>query len=127
MAYRIYETVEALQEKIDQYFDKCEKDSTFPDRANMLLFLGISEDTIERYERDGDKYPGYAEPIKNAKLRREGMLARGIFGGDSKEVTGMIFLSKQPSNGGYTDRPAMAIEAKELTIKIDGLGEGAFG
>lgn len=40
---------------------------------------------------------------------------------------GIIFLLKQPKNGGYIDKPVIDVHAQELTIKTDGIGgDSAF-
>ena len=40
---RKYDTAEDLEKKVDQYFAVCEKDDVIPYRANMCLYLGISQ------------------------------------------------------------------------------------
>ncbi len=94
-----------LKTRIDEYFTECEKTGTFPDEAGMRVFLGISKDTVERYLSNEDgKYGGFAAVIKNARDKRESMLVRDIYQSGAKEATGKIFLSKQPTNGGLSDR-----------------------
>lgn len=100
-----FSSPEELEAKINEFFQLCEKEGKFPSEAAMCVYLDISRDTLERYmreERDIDK--GFAEPIKKARTRREALLVDEIYAATGKDVTGKIFLSKQPSNGGLSDR-----------------------
>ena len=54
------------------------------------------------------------------------MLVRSIASSDSREATGKIFLAKQPSNGGLTDRPMATADAPTVTIRVEGVGDNAF-
>jgi len=116
---------EALEAKINEFFQQCEEKGLFPSEAAMCVYLDISRDTLERYmreERDIDE--GLAEAIKKARTKREAILVDEIYKASGKEVTGKIFLSKQPSNGGLSDRHDInANQDIKINVKLDLTGK----
>lgn len=114
-------TPEALETKIDAYFAECEALETFPDRANMIIHLGLPSDVYQRFETNVDnKYAPYAELLKKARLRREGWLSKAMFS-DKNKAQSAIFQLRQPFNGGYSDKQE---DTGTLTVRliIDGGG-----
>lgn len=124
---RDYPTPEALEAKIDEYFDHCiEAGDIFPDDAGMLEYLGLRPRSIEAYIYEDEQKDGYREVLDRAKMRRESWLARRMVS-EPRLATGCLAALKQPKNGGYIDRPQVQVEAKTLIIKTEGVGEDAFG
>lgn len=111
-------TPEELQAKVDEFFDKCERDCTPPLLPQMLLYLGIrSRNTVINWCKDD---PAYQEVFDYAQLHREGYLL-GRMVSDNKLAQGCLNALKQAENGGYLDRPADSGESK-VTINLVGVG-----
>jgi len=111
-------TPEELQAKVDEFFDKCERDGTPPLLPQMLLYLGIrSRNTVINWCKDD---PAYQEVFDYAQLHREGYLL-GRMVSDNKLAQGCLNALKQVENGGYLDRPADSGESK-VTINLVGVG-----
>ena len=91
----------------------------FPDRANMILFVGLPTDQYERLESNEDgMWTPYAEVLRKAKLRREGWLTRAMFS-DKNKAQSAIFQLRQTSNGGYSDRQE-APAGLNILLKLEG-------
>ncbi|SHI11397.1 hypothetical protein SAMN02745823_02535 [Sporobacter termitidis DSM 10068] len=109
---------EALEARIGAYFAECEAREVFPDRANMIAWLGLPDDVYLRFETNEDgKYAPYAEVLKRARLRREGWLARAMFS-DKNKAQSAMFQLRQPFNGGYSDKEDSGVMT--IRLKIDG-------
>lgn len=128
MAKKKYETPEQLEKAIDKYF-KSVTDDKIPTWPDMLLYLDISDDTVERYmKNEKGRYTGFAEPIKRAQLRFTSELIK--MGQEKPNLQSFaIFLLKQVHNGGYRDKPKDdPTHTVSLDIKIsgcDGFNPGA--
>ncbi len=110
-------TPDELASKVSAYFAECETLDVFPDRANMVLYLGLPWDTYCQYENNEDgKYAPFAEIFKNARLRREGWLSRVMFS-DKNKVQSAIFHLRQSINGGYSDKQE-AVSGLNIRLKI---------
>lgn len=114
-------TPEELQAKVDEFFDKCEKNGDPPLLPQMLLYLGIrSRSTVDSWCKSD---PAYQEVFDYAKLHREGYLL-GRMVSDNKLAQGCLNALKQAENGGYVDRPVDSGENK-VTINLVGVGGAA--
>ena len=116
---------EELGEKLIGFMDFCTENDMIPTDYQLCKYLGISIDTLERYSREPEKYQGYAEQLKKLVTYREDWFLQKA-NNNPKAATISIFALKQPKNGGYVDKPAISVDAKELKIITDGVGDGAF-
>ena len=93
-----------LEKKVAAYFSECEGLGIFPDRANMILYLGLPTGVYMRYEAgEGRRTAAFSEVLQKARLRREGWLSRAMFS-DKNKVQSAVFHLRQPSNGGYSEK-----------------------
>jgi hypothetical protein len=111
-----FQTVRAFDMKIDEYFTVCEANKTFPDEAGLILHLGLTRETYERYLNGADsKHRGFTACLKKAKLRRESIIIREIH--DSvKMPTGKIFLARQTFGGEVPEK--IRADAKSTTVEL---------
>ena len=111
---RKIKTAEELGVLIDEFIMQCE-------------YLGIAPRTLARWRaNEGGEYDGYGEQLEKLVAYREAVYARMV-AENPKGSGGIIFLLKQPKNGGYIDKPVIDVHAQELTIKTDGIGgDSAF-
>jgi hypothetical protein len=108
-----------LASRIGAYFAECLAQDAFPDRANMILYLGLSPDVFLRYEENEDEqYAPFADILKKARLRREGWLSRVMFS-DKNRAQSAIFQLRQPINGGYSDKQEMP-GGLNIRLKVNG-------
>lgn len=90
---------------IDRYFERCEELGRKPTKPGLCNALGITTKTLDNYlakgeedlERGGGRYMDYVFPIKKAMQRIGDEL-------EQRTDTMALFLLKQPSYGGYSDR-----------------------
>ena len=93
----------------------------------MRLELGVTAQTRDKYCKD-ENADGkeFREILSWAKDKRESYLVRKMTS-DNKAAQGCLNALKQPSNGGYIDRPADSGGERKLTINLVGVGgESAF-
>ncbi|NLB29739.1 MAG: hypothetical protein GX823_05890 [Clostridiales bacterium] len=110
-------TLNELKQGIDRYFNECEAAGVFPDEAGMALFLGIERGALEKWLVDERPYrAGFRRAIRDARLRRESVLVRGIYASD-KSTTGKIFLSRQGFAGALSDK-AEGGRSKDISVEI---------
>lgn len=124
---RKIKTPEELSALIDDFILQCEDGKQYTDDYAFMKFVGVSPTTLDRWRyNEGGKYDGYQEQLKKLVAYREAVYARMV-ADNPKGSGGIIFLLKQPKNGGYIDKPVIDVHAQELTIKTDGIGgDGAF-
>lgn len=122
-----YKTPEELRKKVEEYFAVCEEQAIFPDVAGMRLHIGMGESTINKYCNEKHKdFEEYSEIFKWAQDKRESWLVRKMTS-DNKAAQGCLNALKQPSNGGYIDRPVQEQSEKTLRVVVVGVGgEEAF-
>lgn len=91
-----YTEVEVMQQKIDKYFDKCDKNKEPYTITGLALALDLDRKSINNYAKDSE----FFLTIKKAKLKVENYLEKYlIVGGNS---TGTIFNLK--NNFGWKDK-----------------------
>jgi hypothetical protein len=113
-----FKTVRAFDMKIDEYFAVCNANKTFPDEAGLLLHLGMTRETYERYLRGEDrKHRGFTASLKKAKLRRESIIIREIHDSD-KTPTGKIFLARQTFGEGAAEKGRADVKAAAVELRI---------
>ena len=91
-----YKTSQELEDYISQYFKKCQHDRLVPGICGLANWLGISRNTLLRYEKDSDK-EDYNEVIERARTTIEAYNEQILY---SKNNSGAIFIMK--NNFGYT-------------------------
>ncbi len=123
-ARRPFKTVKEFENRVATYFEQCQRDGIYPDEAGLILFLDLERDAYERYA-SGAEGKGYAACLHKARLRRESILVRDIYGTD-KAATGKIFLARQESNGGLTDKPREETRKVTVDVRINGGYNGEF-
>lgn len=113
---RKLDNVNALQAKIDKWFEECKKTKTPPTRTGLCIALNISKSTLEDYiNKTTDKSTIFQPSVIDGKLRpvsvssllkravlmiENGLEIRMITGRGN--VTGIIFDLK--NNHGYADK-----------------------
>lgn len=86
---RRFETVKALEDKIDAYFKHAQTQEKLPTIAGIAHYLGfLAVGTLYDYEQT----PKYGNSIKKARLRIEEMLEERLISG--KPPIGLIFALK---------------------------------
>ena len=95
-----FRSVKALQEKVDAYFEECEKTGEPLTVTGLALALDTSRETLLNYQ----KRDGYGDVVRRAKMKIENayekrLIARGN-GGD-------VFALK---NFGWKDKSERAVE-----------------
>jgi hypothetical protein len=97
-------TPDELEKKVSAYFAECAAQDVFPDRADMIIYLGLPTNVYQRYETgEDDRCAAFSEVLKKARFMREGWLSRVMFSDKNKAQSAMFHL-RQPSNGGYSER-----------------------
>lgn len=121
---RKYKDAAEMRAAVEKYIADCEEKGLFPDEAGMLLHLGLKKRMIEHYCSETENKDGgwqdYKDIFEDAKLAREHFLVQRMTS-DNKAAQGCLNALKQPSNGGYIDRPPDTGKV-ELTIKVAGVG-----
>ena len=119
---RKIKTAEELGVLIDEFIMQCEDGKQYMDDYALMKFLSIAPRTLARWRaNEGGEYDGYGEQLEKLVAYREAVYARMV-AENPKGSGGIIFLLKQPKNGGYIDKPVIDVHAQELTIKTDGIG-----
>lgn len=100
-----FQSVEELEKKIQEYFDKCQKENDIPTIADLAVFLDTSRRTLVNYECREE----FFHTIKKAKDKvlsiQEKMALQGKL-----QPTVWIFSAK--NNFGYADK----VEVKNQSI-----------
>lgn len=91
-----YTEVEIMQQKIDKYFEGCNKSNEPYTVTGLCLALDICRDTLAEYAKKEE----FSDTIKKAKLKVENYLERHLITDSS--TTGIIFNLK--NNFGWTDK-----------------------
>ena len=127
--------IEYVHIHIDAYFNKVDEYNnnennvvkdyyTWPD---LLLFLGATQPTVDRWLSDTENYPGFKEVMEVAMLRLQSQIEKMGFG-DSKKTGIVAFMLKQKHYGGYTDKPVSAADSINVKVTLNGTGhKDAFG
>lgn len=91
-----YTEVEIMQQKINNYFEGCNKNNEPYTVTGLCLALDICRDTLAEYAKKEE----FSDTIKKAKLKVENYLERHLITDSS--TTGIIFNLK--NNFGWTDK-----------------------
>jgi len=98
-----FKTVEILQEKIDDYFNTCDKQG----EPYMITGLALHLDTTRETLCDYGRKDGYSDAIKKAKLKVESSYEKRLI---KQGRSGDIFALK---NFGWKDK--QEVESKNIT------------
>ena len=91
-----YTEAEIMQQKINKYFEECNKNNEPYTVTGLCLALDICRDTLLEYSKDKK----FSDTIKKAKLKVENYLEKHLITDNS--TTGIIFNLK--NNFGWTDK-----------------------
>lgn len=116
---------QALHKVIDGFCEMCEEQEMIPTDYRFCKYAGIDTNTLERYRREPEQYVGYGEALKKLVAFRTDWYQQAA-ARNPRFASMAILALKQPDNGGYVDKPVVNVEAKELRIVTDGVGDGAF-
>lgn len=94
---RKFKSVKELQEKIDDYFEMCDKEKRPYTITGLALVLDTSRQTLVNYEKTDE----YFDTIKRAKHRCENYLEEGMLT-NKLNSTASIFNAK--NNYGWRDK-----------------------
>lgn len=93
---KAYTEVEKMQQKIDEYFNECDKNKEPYTITGLALALDLDRKSINNYAKDSEFFP----TIKKAKLKVENYLEKRLINDSS--ATGIIFNLK--NNYGWSDK-----------------------
>ena len=89
-----------MQQKIDKYFNECDKKNEPYTVTGLCLALDICRDTLSEYVKDKK----FSDTIKKAKLKVENYLEKHLITDSS--TTGIIFNLK--NNFGWKDKQELS-------------------
>lgn len=124
-ARRKIQDAQELGKIIDGFCEMYEGQDEIPTDYRFCKYAGIDTNTLDRYRNEPDQYTGYGEELKKLVAFRADWYQQAA-AKNPRLASMAIFALKQPHNGGYVDKPVVNVEAKELKIVTDGVGEGAF-
>lgn len=102
---RLYDDPIFFEEKVEAYFDECEKKDKPPTVAGISYHLGFEDkESFSRYAQ----YEGFSRTVKKARLRIEAAKNEMLFSRDYS-TAGVIFDLK--NNHGWADK----VEVGEMT------------
>lgn len=93
---KAYIEVEVMQQKIDKYFNDCDRKNEPYTVTGLCLALDICRDTLSEYMKKDE----FSDTIKKAKLKVENYLEKRLINDNS--TTGIIFNLK--NNFGWKDK-----------------------
>jgi len=109
-----------LARVVDDYINyniSCNQDDNIklPTDYDFCNFAGIGISTYYQYQEDKETYKGYTEALKKLTAYRESFFSE-LSIKNPRASGAAIFQLKQRKNGGYEDKPTIAVEARELKI-----------
>lgn len=119
-----------LARVVDDYINyniSCNQvDIVLPTDYDFCTYVGIGHSTLNDYMRESEKYREYSAALKKLVDYREQFFAT-LAVRNPKAASAAIFALKQPKNGGYQDKPAVTVSARELKIITgDGITDDSF-
>jgi len=122
----IYNSPEALQEAIDNYFDWVDNENIkrkdAGDRlkpytlSGLCIYLGLSKDTWWEY----GKRPEMAETVKEAKHKVENYVEEGLLN-SALNTIGAVFNLK--NNFGWADKQEVTVNQTDTKLTVDEIRE----
>lgn len=104
-----YETAEALQEKIDAYFAKCEETGEVPEEFGLGVYLGVTVHTMDNWY-SGISCPYLQDTVQMAYMRMSAAAVQMAYRNPKAPMP--IFALKQKRYGGYQDKVEANAEVK---------------
>lgn len=96
-----FETAEALQEKIDAYFEHCEVAGEVPEEFGMGVFLGVTVHTLDNWY-SGITCPYLQDTVQMAYMRMSAAAVQMAY--HNPKMPMPLFALKQKRYGGYQDK-----------------------
>lgn len=93
---KAYTEVEVMQQKIDKYFNDCDRKNEPYTVTGLCLALDITRETLSEYSKKDE----FSDTIKKAKLKVENYLEKSLV--TTGPATGIIFNLK--NNFGWKDK-----------------------
>lgn len=93
---KAYIEVEVMQQKIDKYFNDCDRENEPYTVTGLCLALDITRETLSEYSKKDE----FSDTIKKAKLKVENYLEKSLI--TTGPATGIIFNLK--NNFGWKDK-----------------------
>lgn len=108
-----YETVEALQQEITNYWEYLrnanrEDVRLIPDIEGLASYLGVSRDRVNEWERNN--YNGFGDTIKRTKNAIAAFKKQLALHG---KIPPIVFATDFNNNHGYTQKQELALEMKQ--------------
>ena len=114
-----FKSVEELQDKIDAYFEECDKNDEPYTVSGLACWLETDRITLVRYQERDE----FCNTIKNAKQKIETQFEKRALNGQYNPTIS-IFLMK--NNFGYVDKTEQEVKVTEKT-KAEKLSDELFG
>lgn len=118
---RKYEKVKEIEEKIEKYFNVCDKEGRPYTVTGLAIALDMSRKTLLEYcDRTDEDGVEYRNSIKKAKDRCEAKIEEGLLSG-TYNATGAIFNLK--NNYGWKDKQEIEQSGElnnTITVKMVG-------
>lgn|SRR5512145_462762 len=109
-------TADELETKIAEYFQYCEDKDRKANLQGLAVYLGVCTDTLNEWKNNTeDKYIMLSGPIKKAITKMSDLFQQRT---DAMAIISM----KQPTYGGFIDRPGMESKDVEIRLKIETKG-----
>ena len=108
-----YNEAEEMQKKIDEYFEKCDKDREPYTITGLCITLDMSRQDLSNYSKEEK----FFDTIKKAKMKVENYLEKRLINDNS--TTGIIFNLK--NNFGWKDKQEVEVAQEkpfEVNIKV---------
>lgn len=93
---RTYRTEKELRDKIEEFFDLCRENKELPEKAGLMLYLGITRETYSQYRNHH-----YPDAVKAADLYMESCWVKRL---SQAAPVGAIFYLKNAFKEEYRDK-----------------------
>jgi hypothetical protein len=110
---RSFSSIEELESRIDDYFEKCESLEKPPTMSGLAYELGIDRKTLINYSRKEEYFHAYKKARDRVEASMEDLLLSG------KATAGVIFSFK--NNFGWADKQEITETSKSsqsVTVNI---------
>ena len=110
-----FQSVEELNNKIDDYFAKCKKDKDLPTITGLAVHLDTNRQTLQNYK----ERPEFFDSIKRAVERCEKALTEGAL---RNKLNSAVSIFVMKNCYGYKDKQEQKIEGNmdlNVNVRID--------
>lgn len=108
---KAYKTKEELQEKINNYFDTCERENKPLTVTGLAIACDMDRQRLLNYSKDEEFY----DTIKRAKEKIQAWVEEQLYNG--KSTAGVIFSLK--NNYGWKDKTETELTGGNVSININ--------